>query len=183
MMQYFIGTKILKARAMTRGEYNEYRGWDLPANEKPEDEGYLVEYLDGGEANHPGHAGYISWSPKDVFEKSYIGMDCSMEHPDYVLRLMGERAELADRLAKLKAFLNLQTALHSDDEDVDTAQRERLKNVPKLEQVEWRMLMEQSMLMTSLLAILDRRVRYITNKASEAPVVESKVGDTPYPTV
>lgn len=56
---------------MSRGDYNLYRGWDIPANEDPEDEGYLVEYRDGGQANHPGHAGYISWSPRNVFEQSY----------------------------------------------------------------------------------------------------------------
>lgn len=32
---------------------------------------YLVEYLDGGRANDSRHAGYISWSPKDVFERAY----------------------------------------------------------------------------------------------------------------
>jgi hypothetical protein len=36
-----------------------------------EPEGFLVEYLDGGEANHKDYDGYISWSPKDVFERAY----------------------------------------------------------------------------------------------------------------
>jgi hypothetical protein len=31
----------------------------------------LVEYIDGGAANHPQHKGYISWSPLDVFHRSY----------------------------------------------------------------------------------------------------------------
>lgn len=65
------GTKRVHARPMTRGEYNAYRGWEVPADENPADDGYLVEYLDGGKSNHPNHAGYISWSPKDVFERSY----------------------------------------------------------------------------------------------------------------
>jgi hypothetical protein len=56
---------------MTRGAYNSMRGWEVPANEDPNDEGFLVEYLDGGQANHPDFAGYISWSPKDVFERGY----------------------------------------------------------------------------------------------------------------
>lgn len=67
----FIGTKMIKALPMNRADYNTYRGWDLPADENGEDEGFLVEYVDGGDANHPLHAGYISWSPKEVFEKSY----------------------------------------------------------------------------------------------------------------
>lgn len=65
------GTKRVHARPMTRCEYNAYRGWEVPADENPADDGYLVEYLDGGKSNHPNHAGYISWSPKDVFERSY----------------------------------------------------------------------------------------------------------------
>lgn len=57
---------------MTRQEYNDYRGWELPADEDGSDEGYLVEYVGGGQPNMPDkHKGYISWSPRDVFESSY----------------------------------------------------------------------------------------------------------------
>jgi hypothetical protein len=62
---------MLTAQPMTRGEYNAYRGWEAPAGEEQATEGYLVEYQDGGKANDERHKGYISWSPKDVFEKSY----------------------------------------------------------------------------------------------------------------
>lgn len=65
------GTKRLHATPMNRGDYNAYRGWQVPADEDPADEGYLVEYVDGGKPNDSRHAGYISWSPKDVFERSY----------------------------------------------------------------------------------------------------------------
>lgn len=68
----YIGTKNVLARPMTRGAYNEYQGWIIPHDQDPEDEGYLVEYLDGGKGNHPKHENYISWSPKDVFERSYV---------------------------------------------------------------------------------------------------------------
>lgn len=71
MTQHYIGTKLIMAVAMTRLAYNEYRGWPLPADENGADEGYLVEYLDGGKSNHPAHAGYISWSPKEQFDKAY----------------------------------------------------------------------------------------------------------------
>lgn len=70
-MTKHIGTKQVLSAPMTLGEYNDYRGWDLPADENGADEGYLVEYLDGGEANHPDHENYISWSPAAVFEKAY----------------------------------------------------------------------------------------------------------------
>lgn len=70
-MKDYIGTKRIMAAPMTRGEYNAYRGWEIPANEEPADPGYLVEYRDGGKPNDSRHAGYISWSPADVFERSY----------------------------------------------------------------------------------------------------------------
>lgn len=70
-MRAYIGTKTLLANAMTRGEYNAYRGWDMPANEKAGDPGYLVEYTDGSGGNDARHEGYISWSPAEVFEKAY----------------------------------------------------------------------------------------------------------------
>ena len=74
-MQPFFGTKLLNAKPMTRGEYNTYRGWELPANENENDEGYFVEYVDGGKPNTSAYVGYVSWSPKDVFEASYQPMN------------------------------------------------------------------------------------------------------------
>ena len=73
IMTAFVGTKSVLATEMTRGDYNEYRGWQLPADEVDlkDEQGFLVEYLDGGRSNHDNHKGYISWSPKDVFERSY----------------------------------------------------------------------------------------------------------------
>jgi hypothetical protein len=70
-MQQFVGVKLVNAKPMTRGEYNEYRNWNLPENENGEDQGMLVEYLDGGRANTAEYKGYVSWSPLDVFQKAY----------------------------------------------------------------------------------------------------------------
>lgn len=70
-MKTYIGTKVIGAVPMNRAEYNEYRNWVLPANEDGADEGYLVEYTDGGKGNDSRHAGYISWSPKAQFEGAY----------------------------------------------------------------------------------------------------------------
>lgn len=70
-MQEYYGTKHILAEPMTREEYNFYRGWMLPVDEDGSDLGYLVEYTDGGQVNHLKHAGYISWSPKAVFEQAY----------------------------------------------------------------------------------------------------------------
>lgn len=60
---------------MTLGDYNVYRGWEIPEDEDPTKKGFLVEYLDGDEPNHPDHHGYISWSPKDVFDNAYRPCD------------------------------------------------------------------------------------------------------------
>ena len=74
-MSTHIGTKIINAKPMTRQAYNDLRGWTVPSNENPADEGYLVEYLDGGTPNLAGFKGYVSWSPNDVFERAYRPMD------------------------------------------------------------------------------------------------------------
>ncbi|HDD9502691.1 TPA: DUF2829 domain-containing protein [Escherichia coli] len=70
-MPQHIGVKLINAFPMTRQAYNDFRGWQLPAGENGEDEGYLVEYLDGGKPNTDRFDGYVSWSPKEVFEKAY----------------------------------------------------------------------------------------------------------------
>ena len=70
-MQTYIGNKIINAKPMTRMEYNQFRGWELPADERGDDEGYLVEYIDGGQANTKEYGGYVSWSPADVFDRAY----------------------------------------------------------------------------------------------------------------
>lgn len=69
----FLGHKLVDAAPMTRAAYNSYRGWVLPENENGEDEGYLVEYVDNlsNTPNTPDRKGYVSWSPKNVFEYSY----------------------------------------------------------------------------------------------------------------
>lgn len=74
-MQQFYGTKKIAAKPMTREEYNKLRGWRLPDDEDGSDEGYLVEYLDGGKPNVKGFDGYISWSPKEQFENAYQPTD------------------------------------------------------------------------------------------------------------
>ncbi len=58
----YLGVKIISARPLSRGEYNKFRGWTIPENENPTDEGYLVVYPDG----------YVSWSPEKQFVEAYI---------------------------------------------------------------------------------------------------------------
>lgn len=70
-MVVFTCHKQVFGKPMTRGAYNLYRGWTIPEGENPDDPGYLVEYPGGGEANHPNHDSYISWSPEDAFVSGY----------------------------------------------------------------------------------------------------------------
>lgn len=107
-MKHYIGTKQLKAKPMTLGEYNAYREWKLPQNEDPESEGYLVEYY-GDNRNHPEHDGYISWSPKKEFENSYtetfVSHTAFSDFP-HEQRVLDEASELATRGMKLEVFIN-----------------------------------------------------------------------------
>lgn len=99
----YVGTKVVRGVPMTRGAYNELRGWEVPANEDPEDSGYLVEYTDGGKSNVEGFAGYISWSPKDVFERAYQ-VSAEPKITTFLDRLKIEEQELGERLEKLQIF-------------------------------------------------------------------------------
>jgi hypothetical protein len=61
-MKKYLGVKLIEAEPMNLGDYNKFRGWTIPENEDPLKEGYRVVYPDG----------YVSWSPKDIFEKAYM---------------------------------------------------------------------------------------------------------------
>lgn len=56
----YVGVKIVKAQPMPLGEYNEYRDWEIPDDEDPQTDGYLLRYPDG----------YESWCPKEQFEEA-----------------------------------------------------------------------------------------------------------------
>lgn len=102
-MKQYIGTKIVKAEPMTRGDYNNYRGWQIPADEDPMDEGYLMEYENGHE----------QWLPKEMFETDYIEYDKNklpatavvMISTDYKERFKAEYAQLVIRYEGLKGML------------------------------------------------------------------------------
>lgn len=102
-MRKFIGVKQIEAKPMTRGEYNAYRGWTIPADENPKDEGYLVKYNDG----------YISWSPKKQFEEAYSEIEENplydtallMKSNDFKERFQAEYIQLKIRYKGLKAML------------------------------------------------------------------------------
>ena len=102
-MKKYVGTKIIEATEMNRGDYNKYRGWTIPENENPEDEGFLVKYSDG----------YESWSPKKQFEEAYREYDKTklpstavlMQSNDYKERFKAEYFQLVIRYKGLKAMI------------------------------------------------------------------------------
>ena len=57
--------KQVHARPLNRGDYNELRGWTIPANEDPADAVYLVIY------NKDTADEYWSWSPAHIFDSGY----------------------------------------------------------------------------------------------------------------
>lgn len=62
-MEMYIGTKLVEAvPAIRKGGTVYEMDQPIPKSMDPEEDGYKVRYADG----------YESWSPKDVFERSYL---------------------------------------------------------------------------------------------------------------
>ncbi|KAF1008949.1 MAG: hypothetical protein GAK28_00581 [Luteibacter sp.] len=91
MTQNYIGTKIVLA-------------W---SQEKDGQSGYGVKYADG----------YTSWSPTAAFEAAYLPIGNVSHLPDYQQRVIGERAELNDKIAKLDSFTNTSRFAEIDSGD------------------------------------------------------------------
>ena len=70
---------FVSAMAMTRQEYNDLRGWQLPENENGSDAGYLIEDSEG-EQNTDKFKGFVQWLPKSEFERKYI-VKSDEKHP------------------------------------------------------------------------------------------------------
>jgi hypothetical protein len=87
MMKHYLGVIALQAKPMTRGEYNEYRGWSIPKDENPVDPGYLVKYSDS----------YEAWSPKTFFESAYfeMGEDPTTITPGMVDHFIGDNLQVS----------------------------------------------------------------------------------------
>lgn len=95
MTHEYIGTKIVTA-------------WPQEKGGAP---GYAVKYADG----------YISWSPKDVFDAAYVDIGHVSHLPAHQQRVIGEKAQLDDKLDKLAVFIG------SDRyKSLDIEERERL---------------------------------------------------------
>ena len=72
-MEKYIGTKMVKAEPAFRVSGENFRNeihpksWSIPVDREGQtwEDGYKVEYPDG----------YVSWSPKEVFEEAYRPVD------------------------------------------------------------------------------------------------------------
>lgn len=92
-MKKYIGTKQIEAEPMTMGEAYEkglLQAGRVPNESEKSNAGYHVKYQDG----------YESWSPADVFEKSYKVADT------FVDRLHIEMKELIYRFEKCAVFVD-----------------------------------------------------------------------------
>lgn len=139
-MKQYIGTKEVKATPMNRGDYNALRGWQVPENENPADDGYLVVYPNG-EPNVKEFNGYVSWSPKKQFEESYRVSETFKD------RLTIEYAQLEERLGKLRVFI----------------QSERFQNLAEEDRS---LLVDQEEAMDYYLCTLERRIAILTDSMS-----------------
>lgn len=72
-MQKYISTKLVKAKPMTRGEYNKYRGLEAPNGEDQTIDGYLV--IQGT---------HETWIPGCVFKKYYLEVNDNKDLPSGV---------------------------------------------------------------------------------------------------
>lgn len=92
-LKQYIGTKMVKAEPMKKSAAVA-KGWARPSEGNEDVPGYHVQYT------NPDGSTYDSWSPKEVFEKSYQIAE------DFKDRLIIEFKELDARLIKLNAFMN-----------------------------------------------------------------------------
>jgi hypothetical protein len=134
---------------MTRLEYNLYRNWTLPSDENGDDEGYLVEYVDGGDSNHPDHKGYISWSPKSVFENSYKNSDT------YIDRMEIEFGEVYERYDAGSAYAD---KCEKNDRESGTVCEDSRSDLERI------MLQDQLYVMQSYLQALGSRIAFAKAK-------------------
>ena len=117
-MVAFAGTGIVHASTMTRQEYNDYRGWDLPENEHGSDIGYLFEDR-AGQKNTEQLDGFVQWLPKSEFLRKYS----PAETPQDRVRL--EQRELNEKLDALENFLDKGQPSFIDDQQWVLLQEQR----------------------------------------------------------
>jgi hypothetical protein len=118
MMKTYIGSKILQAEPLTLGDYNQRRGWKIPSDENPLAPGYFLRYPDG----------YVSWTPKAVFEEAYRpvnpGEAAMMPREklpvNFRERLLREREALFEKIEALDKFITTNPVFATLDHEQQT---------------------------------------------------------------
>jgi hypothetical protein len=110
MTQDYIGTKQIVAWEQDSQKKVKVCGIDCKKGDAA-----CNSYCTGGADRAPAHApepgyavkypdGYVSWSPKAVFEAAYLPMGHIGHLPPHQQRVIGEKVQLDDRVSKLEAF-------------------------------------------------------------------------------
>lgn len=105
-MEMYLGVKLVWAEPMDHFSFLEEQG--KPYSTEENQHGYKVVYEDG----------YVSWSPKDVFEKAYrkiklykdveeFILENDKNFKDYQLRVCEEAFELDNKILKLHTFIEI----------------------------------------------------------------------------
>lgn len=138
-MHTFIGSKLVTAIPMTQGHFTAYLGSEFPGYSAPTAPGYMIEDP-RGVTNHADHVGKLSWMPALNFTAEYLDLGTIQNEPPHVQRLLGELAQLEQKLNALKAFFksDLFLKLPFDSRDL---------------------LQEQSRIMSRYAAILEERIK------------------------
>ena len=104
----YIRCHIVKATPMTRGCYNKLRGWEMPANENPDDDGYHIIYPDG----------YESWCPKAQFEAAGVKTDEGLPYGYAMIlcQFFGKKIQRANWNGEGQ-FVRFESVLAFDDGD------------------------------------------------------------------
>lgn len=123
-METYLGVKkieaepLLRSTAIRQGLVKNFSETDATLLDE---DGYKVVYEDG----------YISWSPKDVFEKAYREykpfydkIKCDGEGQDYKMRVIGEAEALQFKLDNLGFFIKKDTFLELPKDEQDRLQQQ-----------------------------------------------------------
>lgn len=102
-MKEYLGIKILKAKPMALGAYNDYRGWIIPPDENPDAQGFLVEHIDGS----------VSWRAEKMFNEAYAELGTNqlietvvgMKSDDFKERFKAEYTQLKIRCDGLSTMI------------------------------------------------------------------------------
>lgn len=73
-MKSFINTRLINAKPMTLGEYNKFKGWEIPKGEDPTIDGYLIDC-----GNR-----YTTWWPGAQFKKYCLEVEDNKNLPSGV---------------------------------------------------------------------------------------------------